>query len=84
MNDGSALLDSGEGKTYRKVAPRHEHRAVAEAKIGRALLPGEIVHHKDSNKRNNHPDNLEVLTQTEHIRMHHAEMMAARKAKRGY
>jgi len=84
MNDGSALLDSGEGKTYRKVAQRHEHRTVAEAKIGRPLLPGEIVHHKDHDKRNNHPDNLEVLTQADHLRTHHAQMMAARKEKRGY
>ena len=84
MNDGSALLDSGEGKTYRKVSQRHEHRTVAEAKLGRALLPGEIVHHIDGNKRNNHPDNLEVMTQSEHARSHFAEMMAARKVKRGY
>lgn len=61
----------GKGKRwYIKRNGRHEHRVVAEEKIGRPLLPGEIVHHDDENKRNNHPDNLIVMTQSEHIRLH--------------
>jgi len=39
----------------------YEHRLVAELKLGRRLLTGEQVHHKDANKTNNHPDNLEVF-----------------------
>lgn len=72
-NDGSALRDKGDKDTYRKVHGRHEHRTVAERLLGRPLLPGEIVHHKDHDKRNNRPDNLEVMTQAEHARLHHAE-----------
>ena len=41
-------------------------------------------HHKDGDKHNNSPENLEVMTQAEHMRLHHAEMTAARKAKGGY
>lgn len=67
---GDALRGRGEGRTYRKLNGRHEHRVVAEQKLGRALLPGEIVHHIDGDKLNNHPDNLEVMTQAEHIRIH--------------
>lgn len=64
--------------TYRKLLGRHEHRRVAEEKIGRRLRPGEIVHHKDENRHNNHPDNLEVLeSQSEHTRKH-------RRAPRGH
>ena len=31
-----------------------------ESVLGRYLDPKEVVHHKDKNKQNNHPDNLEV------------------------
>jgi len=39
----------------------YEHILVAEDKLGRELLPGEVVHHVDHNPRNNHPDNLMVF-----------------------
>lgn len=66
----AALLGRGEGRTYRKLYGRHEHRVVAEKVLGRALMPKEIVHHKDGDYLNNDPSNLEVLTQGEHMRRH--------------
>lgn len=64
-------LNTGEGKTYTKVFGRHEHRIVAEQILGRALLPGEVVHHYDENKRNNSPDNIKVFSsQKEHAAFH--------------
>jgi hypothetical protein len=48
----------------------YEHRIVAEETIGRRLVPGEHVHHKDGNKGNNDPANLEVLTAHEHGAAH--------------
>lgn len=51
----------------------HLHRIIAEQKIGRLLLPGEVVHHIDKNKFNNLPENLEVLTQAEHKKRHDEE-----------
>ena len=56
--------------TYRKLMGKHEHRAVVEKKLGRALRKGEIVHHIDNDRHNNHPDNLAVMTQPEHVRLH--------------
>jgi hypothetical protein len=49
---------------------RSLHSVVLENKIGRRLKVGEVAHHKDENKQNNHPDNLEVMTRSEHTKHH--------------
>lgn len=49
------------------------HRVVAEQMIGRPLGHDEVVHHRDSNRRNNSPENLEVMTRAEHTRLHRQE-----------
>lgn len=82
--NGDKQRDRGEQKSYRKRYGRHEHRVVMEQMLGRPLRSGEIVHHKDGNKRNNAPGNLEVMTQSEHAKLHFPEMIAARKESRGY
>lgn len=47
-----------------------EHRLVMEHTLGRFLLPTEVVHHRDRNKLNNHPDNLELFsTNAEHLKV---------------
>ncbi len=62
---------SNNGMTYAKKHGRHEHRIVAEQILGRPLLPGEVVHHRDGNRRNNRPENLMVFpSQAEHARWH--------------
>jgi hypothetical protein len=50
-----------------------EHILVMEEKLGRSLVPGEQVHHKDKDKTNNHPDNLEVHSNSDHQKIHMAE-----------
>lgn len=47
--------------TYIKVGARHLHRVIAEQALGRALLPDEVVHHKDGDKHNNELTNLVVF-----------------------
>lgn len=46
------------------------HRLVAEETLGRALLDNEEVHHKNENKHDNTPDNLEVLAKGVHTAHH--------------
>lgn len=74
-----AHLNNGEGKTYTKTYGRHTHRVVMEEKLGRKLKSGEIVHHIDGNRRNNHPDNLQLVTRSEHINIHRQQGDLRRK-----
>jgi hypothetical protein len=48
------------------------YRMVMGEKLGRPLLPTEIVHHKDGDKTNDDPDNLEVHeSHRAHLLQHH-------------
>jgi len=37
------------------------HRLVMSAMVGRHLLPGEVVHHRDGDPQNNEPENLALF-----------------------
>lgn len=47
-----------------------EHILVAEAKLGRHLLPGEVCHHINGKKDDNRAENIEVMSQAEHDALH--------------
>lgn len=49
------------------------HRLVMENRLKRYLEKDEHVHHKDENKLNNNIDNLELLSSSEHSRLHKGE-----------
>lgn len=57
------------------------HRYVYEKTIGE-IPKGYDIHHKDHNKNNNEPDNLELLTRSEHLKRHAAEMTEAERKRR--
>lgn len=67
----------------------YRYQIVAELKLRRDLMPGEVVHHHDGDHTNDHPDNIHVFAnQAEHARHHGkqvsrehmARMSAARRA----
>lgn len=69
----AAQRDPAKPSTYLKVPGTdiHVHRAVAEEQLGRKLVRGEVVHHDDENRHNNHPSNLIVFpSQAVHARHH--------------
>jgi hypothetical protein len=47
-----------------------EHRYNLEQKIGRLLERSEVSHHINGDKKDNRPENLEVLTDSEHNKQH--------------
>jgi len=59
-----------------------EHLLIAEQMLGRPLMESEEVHHKDRNKLNNHPSNLQIYaTHLEHwMTEHYADVASARDA----
>lgn len=64
----------------RKTTTFLVHRLVAEAFIG-PIPDGLEVNHKDSNKANNHPENLEYVTRSENL-IHAIESTGAYRGER--
>lgn len=71
------------GDYYYAVVPTHPnktkhnyvllHRVIMENHLGRVLNKNEVVHHKDGNKKNNDISNLQLLTNSEHSKLHALE-----------
>lgn len=57
------------GKKYRKKYC-YEHYLIYWETYGFLPKNNEIIHHKDENKHNNNPNNLEVMERVQHINYH--------------
>lgn len=53
-----------------------EHVFIMSGLLERALTNLEVVHHRDEDKRNNHPSNLQLFATSAEHEKHHAEQRA--------
>ena len=49
------------------------HIVTMEKHIGRRLLPNEVVHHINKDRKDNRIENLQLMTRSEHCRLHTLE-----------
>ena len=59
-----------------------EHRKIMEEHIGRKLTRYEVVHHINGNKKDNRIKNLQLMTLSEHSRIHQKGIKRNEKTKR--
>jgi hypothetical protein len=64
----------GTGHPYRENRLMiSEHVAIMETYIGRRLAVNEVVHHINGNRQDNRIENLEIMSTSEHCRLHGCE-----------
>lgn len=78
--DGSRRMNIKSSPYFHVYIPEHpnagnnrsmpEHRLIAERKIGRLLKDNEVVNHLNGDKKDNRPENLEVLSRNQHSAAH--------------
>ena len=56
----------------------YEYRLIAARTIGRPLRADEVVHHVNGDHTDNRPENLEVMTQGEHLMAHNLPEVSKR------
>lgn len=78
------IFDRGNTNGYRMIYVDgkrfYEHRYVMEQYLGRKLNRNEHVHHIDGNTINNVIENLELITASEHGRMHMTTEVAKQRS----
>ena len=67
---GYILIYSPDHPFRSKLGYVMEHRLVLEKKLGRYLKKGEIPHHINGIKYDNRPENIELVTHDQHMKIH--------------
>lgn len=73
-SNGYYLVYSPDSKTAQKSGTHkgwdYEHRVVMQEYLGYDIPEGYEVHHLDSDRTNNHIDNLIMLSKQDHLKLH--------------
>ena len=64
---------------YVTTANGREHRRIMEDHIGRKLFASEQVHHKNGDKSDNRIENLQIVTASEHTKIHILESLESKE-----
>lgn len=90
-NRKSRIRGGGYWRIYQPGHPRAdqtgyviEQRVIVEQHLGRALRDDEIVHHKNHDKLDNRIENLQVMSHSEHAKIHGRKFHAPYKPPRKF
>jgi hypothetical protein len=78
MRDSKTKIDNNGYLRFRD-SNKLVHRWVMEKKLDRPLHEDELVHHINGNKKDNRPENLELMTRKEHFKEHAVPVIEARR-----
>ena len=79
---GTSLKPSGYMEITRGInKSRGEHVVIIENLIGRRLFANECVHHIDKNRSNNKASNLQLMTRSDHAKLHAIENITKRQRR---
>ncbi len=82
------LEDQERENKYKKIKvngkTRDEHRVIMEKHLGRKLERYEVVHHKNGIRSDNRIENLELMTLSEHARLHATGVIPSEETRKKY